>query len=172
MPSSQSDKLFLRLSGVQLTELAIRLQANLPANSPTQIAVSISVGHGKVGERPALVATLELKATSGKVSESDESPILTALCRVSGAWTTVDAPEKVGKDEIGQAAQTQALPILFPLARQHLSDILAKGGVNVTAWPWSVEAVESQSTPIPSPGTTVESPDKVPSVTSKPKKHK
>jgi hypothetical protein len=136
---------FEKLLGIQLTELGVRIEGPLPSDIPTQLALSFGIKRGKRKdeEGTVLVVMLELKAAAGQIDDVSETPILSALCRLTGAWVAHDPKAEPSTLELD--ARKHAIPILYPLARQHLSDVLGKAGANNAKWPWNIEALEVSS---------------------------
>jgi hypothetical protein len=135
---------FHRLESVQLVELAVRLNAPLPPDTPTQIGLGLSLGRARnsANQRDVLVVTIELKADAGKTKDSGV-PILVAHCRLTGVWATpADEPQPVDVAAWDSCAKQHAFPVLYPLARQHLSDVLGKVGAINAKWPWDIRALE------------------------------
>jgi hypothetical protein len=150
--SMSTEKEFCRLVGVQLAELSVKLAGPLAPDTPTKIELNFGIGRGKRKnpDGDVVIVTLELRAGAGKVGEHDETPILTAFCRLTGTWAAADESAETSNSALELSARERAIPVLYPLARQNLSDALGKVGANIAKWPWSVDALETSVTAAPS----------------------
>jgi hypothetical protein len=139
---------FPMLNGVQLVALSMEVVGLLGGDVDTNIEISYRANIEQESDsKQRLVVGIQLNSQGKRGNDT----IFTSTSRLVGIW---NASDKVvfNDEELMVLARDVALPVLYPILRQHVADALGKAGIHVDRWPWDPRAIAQIGAAEPSKG--------------------